>query len=314
MAQITTWPIPSGPSGLAMRQQVNLITEALRTSNSGATAPTPTVAGMLWYDTSVTPGIQKIRNSANDGWFVLLADNSDESTQLSQLAGRNLIINGSGRINQRRYVSGTATGAANQFTLDRWFVVTSGQNLTFTGTDAGRTMTAPAGGVSQVIQVADIVGGTYVINWTGTATATVDGVARLKGDTFTLTGNTNATVRFTGGTYTDVQIELGTVPTVFERGSLSIDSARCAWFFRNIFLSDRSRANEASEPSQSLVSFPPMRATPTATFLSSSYTTNVASVNLPSIGDAHIVYEIISTTAGDALRGDIYSLNAELTS
>ena len=71
MAQITTWPIPSGPSGLAMRQQVNLITEALRTSNSGATAPTPTVAGMLWFDTSATPGVLKQRNSANDAWATL---------------------------------------------------------------------------------------------------------------------------------------------------------------------------------------------------------------------------------------------------
>ena len=73
MAQITTWPIPSGPSGLAMRQQVNLITEALRTSNSGATAPTPTVAGMLWFDTSATPGVLKQRNSANDDWVAVVA-------------------------------------------------------------------------------------------------------------------------------------------------------------------------------------------------------------------------------------------------
>ena len=72
MAQITTWPIPSGPSGLAMRQQVNLITEALRTSNSGATAPTPTAAGMLWFDTSATPGVLKQRNSANDAWVAVV--------------------------------------------------------------------------------------------------------------------------------------------------------------------------------------------------------------------------------------------------
>ena len=232
MAQITTWPIPSGPSGLAMRQQVNLITEALRTSNSGATAPTPTVAGMLWYDTSVTPGIQKIRNSANDGWFVLLADNSDESTQLSQLAGRNLIINGSGRINQLGYSSGTATGSDNEFALDQWFVRLTGQNLTFTGTDAGRTMTAPAGGAAQVIDGPNVAGGTYVINWTGTATCTVNGTSRAKGDTFTLGSNTNVIVIFSSGTFTNVQLELGTVPTVFERIDRGSELAICqqyAW-------------------------------------------------------------------------------------
>ena len=147
----------------------------------------------------------------------LVVNAAETAVAFAPISGRNLIINGSGRVNQRAYVSAVATTVANQFTLDRWFVVTSGQNLTFTGTDAGRTMTAPAGGVSQVIEGANIAGGTYVINWTGTATCTVGGVSRAKGDTFTLTANTNVTVRFTGGTYTDVQIELGTVATTFER-------------------------------------------------------------------------------------------------
>jgi hypothetical protein len=153
------------------------------------------------------------------------------TAKLNQFAGRNLIINGSGRVNQRGYVSGTATTTANQFTLDRWFVVTSGQNLTFTGTDAGRVMTAPAGGVGQVIEGANIVGGTYVINWTGTATCTVGGVARAKGDTFTLAANANVTVRFFSGTFTDVQIELGAVATPFERVDIGLELARCQRYY-----------------------------------------------------------------------------------
>jgi hypothetical protein len=39
---------------------------------------------------------------------------------------RNLVINGNFAINQRAYVSGAATSGANQYTLDRWRVVTSG--------------------------------------------------------------------------------------------------------------------------------------------------------------------------------------------
>jgi len=314
MAQITTWPIPSGPSGLAMRQQVNLITEALRTSNSGATAPTPTVAGMLWYDTSVTPGIQKIRNSANDGWFVLLADNSDESTQLSQLAGRNLIINGSGRINQRGYVSATATAAANQFTLDRWFVIVSGQNLTFTGTDAGRTMTAPAGGVSQVIEGANIAGGTYVINWTGTATCTVDGTSRGKGDTFTLTANTNAVVRFTGGTFTDVQIELGTVATAFERMKSGQELLSCQRYYASGFGVSGALYPPISAAGTNTrriyVSFPVlMRATPTLTV-------NVSNITSPSISANGNIGAQIFGTAGSDIECSVQTstASAELTS
>jgi len=148
--------------------------------------------------------------------------------------GRNLIINGQGRINQRGYTSGTATTAANQFTLDRWFVVTSGQNLAFTGGVARRVMTAPAGGVSQVIEGSSIVGGSYVLNWDGTATATVNGVARSKGEVFSLTDSSNATVTFAGGTFTDVQLEAGLVPTPFERVSIGDELSRCQrYYYRN---------------------------------------------------------------------------------
>lgn len=145
--------------------------------------------------------------------------------------GRNLIINGSGRVNQRAYVSGTATSGANQYTLDRWRVVTSGQNLSFTGDESGRTMTAPAGGVEQVVEGRNVVGGDYVLNWTGTATATVDGTARTKGEVFTLSANTNVTIRLTGGTFTDVQLEKGTLTTPFEVRSWGQELALCMRYF-----------------------------------------------------------------------------------
>ncbi|WP_051680011.1 hypothetical protein [Pseudorhizobium marinum] len=142
-------------------------------------------------------------------------------------AGKNLIINGRGQVNQRAYVSGTATATANQYTLDRWRVVTAGQNLSFAGTNAKRTMTAPAGGVEQVIEGASVVGGTYAISWTGTATCTVDGVAKAKGGTFTLTENTDAVVRFSSGTFTDVQVEFGKEATEFEGRLYPAEMALC---------------------------------------------------------------------------------------
>lgn len=166
--------------------------------------------------TKLTALTQATILGAADLLYAVVGGNSRAIPALP-LAGRNRIINGTGRINQRGYVSGTATTGANQYTLDRWRVVTSGQSLTFTGTDAGRTMTAPAGGVEQVIEAANIEGGSFVINWTGTATCTVGGVAMSKGSTFTLSANVDCPVRFFNGTFTDVQLEAGTVATPFER-------------------------------------------------------------------------------------------------
>lgn len=197
----------------------------------------------------------------------------------SQLAGRNLIINGSGRINQRGYVSGAATSGANQFTLDRWFVITSGQNLTFTGNDSGRVMTAPAGGVSQVIEGANIVGGTYVLNWTGTATATVGGTARTKGETFTLTANTNVTVTFASGTFTDVQLERGSVVTPFEWRPVGQELALCQRYYADFAATSWRMAGTPSGGIGFWHHFPVyMRATPVITATGIVYNVNSSSL------------------------------------
>ena len=145
--------------------------------------------------------------------------------------GHNLIINGDGGVNQRGYTSGTATTGANQYTLDRWRVVTSGESLTFTGNEAGRTMTAPSGGVEQVIEGLNIAGGTYVITWTGTATGAVDGTTVSSGDTVTLTANTNATVKFTSGTFTNVKVEEGSIATPFRKRSYGEELTLCKRYF-----------------------------------------------------------------------------------
>jgi hypothetical protein len=167
---------------------------------------------------------------AQDQLYAVVSGNS-RRIPAQAMSGRNMIINGSGRINQRGYVSGTATTGVNQFTLDRWFVVTSGQNLAFTGDASRRVMTAPAGGVRQVVEGANIVGGDYVLNWNGTATATVNGTARTKGEVFTITANTNVVVAFIGGTFTDVQLERGTVATPFELRSFGQELALCYRYF-----------------------------------------------------------------------------------
>lgn len=148
------------------------------------------------------------------------------------LSFRNKIINGNFAINQRGYVSGTATSVANQYTLDRWRVVTSGQNITFTASSNGNIVTAPAGGIEQVIESLNIEGGTYTLSWTGTATGAVNGTIVANGGQVTLPANTNATIKFSSGAVSLVQLEEGSVVTPFENRPIGIELALCQRYYR----------------------------------------------------------------------------------
>jgi len=144
---------------------------------------------------------------------------------------RNLLINGNFAINQRAYVSGVATVGANQYTLDRWRIVTTGQNATFGAAAPDRTVTFPAGGGEQVIEGAMIAGGVYTLSWTGAATAKVNGVAIANGgNTAALPANTNVTIQFIGAVGL-AQFELGTVATPFERRPLQTELALCQRYY-----------------------------------------------------------------------------------
>lgn len=144
---------------------------------------------------------------------------------------RNKLLNAMGHVNQRAYVSGTATGAANQYTLDRWRVVTSGQALTFSASGLGFQLTAPAGGLEQVIEGSMIEGGTYVLSWTGTATATVNGSALANGATIALAAGLQTTIRFTGGTVLNPQFELGSAPSLFDFRDPGAELWRCQRYY-----------------------------------------------------------------------------------
>ena len=144
---------------------------------------------------------------------------------------KNKLINAQGLINQRVYVSGTVTTFPNIYTLDRWKVVTSGENLTFTTAQNVTTFTAPAGGVEQVIEGVNIESGTYVLYWDGTATAYVNGIVKSKGDSFSLTGGTQYTVKFSSGTFSLPQLEKRDTPTSFEYRPFGTELNLCQRYF-----------------------------------------------------------------------------------
>jgi hypothetical protein len=70
MSQTSSLSVPGG-GGASVRANMNTLFAALFSSNSGVAAPSPTVAGMLWLDTGVSPAVLRIRNAANTAWIAL---------------------------------------------------------------------------------------------------------------------------------------------------------------------------------------------------------------------------------------------------
>lgn len=84
MPQITSWTIPNS-GGSTYRAAVNTALSAIQSSSSGAAAPSPTVAGMLWYDT--TTSILKRRNTANTAWVDVSSDTIAATTVRGNSSG-----------------------------------------------------------------------------------------------------------------------------------------------------------------------------------------------------------------------------------
>lgn len=153
----------------------------------------------------------------------------------AQFSHRNLLVNGNFAVNQRGYVSGAATVGANQYTLDMWRVVVSGQSVAFTNLGGGTAnfanqVTAPAGGLEQVVPGENIQGGTYTLSWVGAGTAKVNNVAVSNGVPFTLPAGLNAIVQFVG-VVAYAQLEPGGTATTFEYLPFDSNLARCQHFY-----------------------------------------------------------------------------------
>ena len=130
MPQITSWSIPNS-GGSTYRAAVNTALSAIQSSSSGTAAPSPTVAGMLWYDT--TNSILKRRNTANTAWIEVNSDTVGITTVRGNASG-SLAAETDISMPSLRVMLGFPTATAG---LGQWAWVYS---------SAGGALTLPAGG------------------------------------------------------------------------------------------------------------------------------------------------------------------------
>jgi hypothetical protein len=183
---------------------------------------------------------------ATAGNTAMTVDTSQNTTFVATVAmgssfKRNILINGNFLVNQRAYVSGTAT-ASGTYMHDRWKSTTTNSNYTFTQGTPDTTITIAAGTIAQIVEDKNVVGGVYTLSWTGTATAriainggtTSGAYAASPITTSSATAGQTITVEFSTGTLGKVQLEPGTIATPYERQIYSDQLAQCQRYYQLI--------------------------------------------------------------------------------
>ncbi len=161
--------------------------------------------------------------------------------QSDLMPGRNRLINGDFRINQREYASGTSV-SGDVYTFDRWKTLTA-MSLTFTSAPNGQPVTIPSmKGIVQVVERANVEAGTYTLSWKGSALGRVypsggtPPTAATSPITVDLDGTSDVRVEIEASngvdaTVADVQLERGIEATPFERVPVSVALDACRRYY-----------------------------------------------------------------------------------
>lgn len=197
---------------------------------------------------------------------------------------RNYLINGDFSINQKA-VSGTVTLAAGVYGHDQWKAGAAGCTYTFSTVSNVTTITITSGSLLQIIEGGFIQSGTAVLTWVGSSQAKIgSGSFSGSGVTGTIVGGTNLTIEVNTGTVANIQLELGSFPTVFEK-RLSFELALCQRYFKPLRLESLGFALVPGDGYAANIRLSPeMRAAPTlvagATFTVSAGSAGTASLSI----------------------------------
>jgi hypothetical protein len=250
-------------------------------------------------------------NATNPSGFQTAA-NVASAIAAAAAGSLNWVNNAGFSVNQRIYVSGTALAAA-AFGHDRWKAGASGCTYTFTqSAGPSTTITITAGSLQQIVEGAALVGGNYMLSWTGTAQGRV-GAGSYAASPVALTGITagaNTTIEFNTGTLGQVRVETGTSATPWTPIEPRQELSNCQRFYAkgSFGMSGYQLAAGGFQYRQTLPVT--MRATP-AIVITPITTTNVTS---PTVGStaSEILPNGAATAAGSFVYTGSYTASADL--
>jgi len=152
------------------------------------------------------------------------------------LGMKNRLIDAGFIINQRGYASGTPL-SAGVYAHDRWKAGASGCTYTFTQGSLGVpiTITITAGSLQQIIEGCNMgEGGTYILSWTGTAQARINGGSYSASPLIVsgITAGANTTIEFGTGTVLQPQLEKGSTATSFDYRPYGTELALCQRYYQ----------------------------------------------------------------------------------
>jgi hypothetical protein len=269
-------------------------------------------------DLSLTEGVLPVANGG-----------TGSSTGLSGY--KNALINPNFTINQDA-VSGTVTLAAGVYGHDGWKAGASGCTYIFASSNGINTLTISVGTLLQIVEGNNLPLGSNacVLSWTGTAQGRYgSGSYGVSGMTTTVAGGSNLTVEFGVGTLSMVQLEKGSLPTVYEQRPYALEMALCQYYYE-VITAVASQAAASGGVSGSLaiilLSYRLKRIVPVISFsvgwtifdgaVSTSATLSTQSSGLTS---AYLVVAAASLTAGrgvllsaDTTAGRTIKINARL--
>lgn len=130
MAQTTQQSVLDA-SGAQFLVDINAILAALFSGNSGPTAPTVTVGGQVWYDT--TADALKVRNAANTAWITISGATISSLLGLSLVQGDLLYAPSAGAVARlpKPTVVGQLLGFNAGLTAPEWVNLFGASSLTF---------------------------------------------------------------------------------------------------------------------------------------------------------------------------------------